>query len=790
MIGVGHMRWNLTVAALALGCACLCLSAVATPSEVICAGDYPWHLQGVATDGNNLFWSFTTVLVKTDFGGKVLGKAEIARSEGHMGDLCCRDGTVFLGMNREGEGGVRRGDEVWAFNAATLACVKKYPTPEAVWCNNGIEWCEGSFWVISSAPKRSEYNYLFEYSPAFKFRTCRLVKSGWTNLGVQTILRFGDELLLGCYGSDDPDDLHPPCVLRVAVKDIVSSQKARDGGPIPCLGREPVNTAEGMLVLDGKLWKAHSVLLSPAEEKKNRRWTGRLIPVPEFADRRVPEKPMVIFNEDDSHYLAVRPVEAFRAYIDEVCRGTVTHFFMCPNAMRSNIDTKSIEPIWTALDEPFVKPDGRCAAGKTLHERGIDMYAIWIARCREKGVSPWITMRMNDQHFVTTPSYCALSRFWRAHPEFRRVTTPVQEGSWRWGDYVFDYAHKEVRDYYLAYVKELLERYDVDGFECDWMRGTSVLKEGREREDARFMTEFMREVRRLANAAALRRGHPVGVSVRVPTTRKGGLHFGLDAVEWAKEGLVDLIVPCNDFYSVDWDIPIREWEKQVAAVNSKVKVIPGCDSNVRKVNVKGGRSQPLTVPEYRAWGEKMFAEGAKGLYFFNLFYVPETNGVWDAVLDGETLPGMAEAGKRVYPKSYRDWPDPKFEDLDFPVTLDKPRTVAIGIGQPPRQGRAAVRLAFAGPADEAFLKGVRLNGVMPSDVADVSVSSWIQYPVTAKFAAELKFPVHALKCGVNEIAIPAGDAAKMCLAAELEIDPMRHNEWPGQLWYGAWLINI
>jgi len=113
-------------------------------------------------------------------------------------------------------------------------------------------------------------------------------------------------------------------------------------------------------------------------------------------------KPILVYNEDDTHFLRKVPREEYEKYLDSVCRGAVTHFFMCPNAMRSNIDTKSIEPIWTALDEPG--KDVRWAeAAKWLHDNKIDPYAIWIARAREKGVSPWLSMRMNDIHGVDNP---------------------------------------------------------------------------------------------------------------------------------------------------------------------------------------------------------------------------------------------------------------------------------------------------------------------------------------------------------------------------------------------------
>ena len=56
---------------------------------------------------------------------RVLGKVEIGRGDGHMGDLCCRNGRVFVGMNLEYRNGCRRGDEVWEYDGAALKLLKK-----------------------------------------------------------------------------------------------------------------------------------------------------------------------------------------------------------------------------------------------------------------------------------------------------------------------------------------------------------------------------------------------------------------------------------------------------------------------------------------------------------------------------------------------------------------------------------------------------------------------------------------------------------------------------------------
>lgn len=110
--------------------------------EIACEGIYPLHPQGAATDGTNVYWSFTRVFVKTDFKGKILAKDTI--DYGHMGDLCYHDGKIYVGMNMsskwEGKTRVRTGDEVWQYDAATLKREKEIPTPQTIFCNNGIEW--------------------------------------------------------------------------------------------------------------------------------------------------------------------------------------------------------------------------------------------------------------------------------------------------------------------------------------------------------------------------------------------------------------------------------------------------------------------------------------------------------------------------------------------------------------------------------------------------------------------------------------------------------------------------
>jgi len=248
---------------------------------IACEGTYPYHPQGVATDGTNVYWSFTTVLVKTDLTGKLLATyAEKARGDGHIGDLCCRGGHVFAGINRGfASDETRPGDEVWEFDGG-LGLVRKYPTPETIWCNNGLEWFGGSFWIVASAPDRCAYNFVFEYTPEFKFRRCLPIASGWTMVGVQTILHYRDRLLFGHYGAPrDKTDPHQSGLFVVDTAKLPPYVATDHPAMVPCEKRIPgVDTSCGMMALNGKFYRLSAREIPAAAKGARPRWTACVIP--------------------------------------------------------------------------------------------------------------------------------------------------------------------------------------------------------------------------------------------------------------------------------------------------------------------------------------------------------------------------------------------------------------------------------------------------------------------------------------------------------------------------------
>jgi hypothetical protein len=268
-------------------------------------------------------------------------------------------------------------------------------------------------------------------------------------------------------------------------------------------------------------------------------------------------------------------------YIDEIARGHVTHFVMNLNSQRANFPSKTWEPLWKSLDEPERDHLDYIRVMKALYEKGVDPYQVWIDRCRVKGIQPWISIRMNDLHRWDEPKSPNISTFWHAHPEYR-----LRPAAW---DNGLDYTLEPVRKRMLDFITEVLDRYDPEGLELDLMRFRRYLPIGREKECAPIFTAYMREIRKVVNAAAAKRGHTITLSVRLKSKPSGSRELGMEADVWAKEGIVDVIVPTSPWESIDFDIPLAEWRTWTG---DKVLIVPSADEGI----TENGKRRIATFP--------------------------------------------------------------------------------------------------------------------------------------------------------------------------------------------------
>ncbi|MBS1875215.1 MAG: hypothetical protein JSU00_18530 [Acidobacteria bacterium] len=330
-------------------------------------------------------------------------------------------------------------------------------------------------------------------------------------------------------------------------------------------------------------------------------------------------------NEDNSHWFFTRAgqpqtAETISAFIDQYANTQVREILLSANSQRTSFASKVWDPIWKGYDpkgpddQPLFQSTAREARPNArkwvdtawrLAEQGIDPYQLWIARARQKGLEPWISMRMNDLHNVDDPASYMHSTYWREHPDQRRVP-------WRFADTrdrALDFGHPEVRAYHLQLVREYIDRYDLAGLELDWMRFGFHCAPGQEAETGRHITEFVRETRRLLD----RKNRRLRLGVRVPSRPQAAIELGMDGAQWAREGIIDMLVVTPFWASIDTDIPIELWRR---LAGDKVTLAAGLELLIRPYHAY----RPLqfnSIETVRGVASSLLSRGADRIYLFN-----------------------------------------------------------------------------------------------------------------------------------------------------------------------------
>lgn len=169
--------------------------------KVDCDGAYAGHLQGICTDDAEfIFWSFTDVLVKTDQDGKVVAKAPVAN---HHGDLCCRDGKIYVAVNLGlfNDPHQRADSWVYVYRATDLSELARHKMPELVYGAGGMAYGDGCFVVVGGLPPDADVNYAYQYDDTFRFVKRHVIPSGYTRKGIQTAAHSKGFWWFGCYGT-------------------------------------------------------------------------------------------------------------------------------------------------------------------------------------------------------------------------------------------------------------------------------------------------------------------------------------------------------------------------------------------------------------------------------------------------------------------------------------------------------------------------------------------------------------------------------------------------------------
>lgn len=396
---------------------------------------------------------------------------------------------------------------------------------------------------------------------------------------------------------------------------------------------------------------------------------------------------------------------------------------------------------------------------------GGDIVQVFVDRCRQKSVAPFISFRLNDSHgheLVHMPPEKIEGWAWHCitpwhvnHPEWR-----LGQDLNDWNNRVLNWAIPEVRQHKFGFIREIIEQYDMDGFELDFMRHNSFfrLNETPLAERRRIMLAFVRDVRALLDAAA-RPGQHRWLCVRIPCRLDRHDSIGVD-VEVFHEAGVDMFNLCSSFFT--------EQQSDLAEV---VRRVPGaavyleCTYAASLGQFLGGYDQAcrrMTDEQFYTAGHLAYSRGGAGISTFNFVYYREHHG-------NEKMGPFAEPPFRVF----RGLADPAFLAAQpqhyfvprlhgpgsLPERLEAGQCLTLDLDMAPPAGgwKQGGRLRIQAEADLAGSRWeASLNGEVLAATGDVSEPYPSPYPNCLGARAEHRawiIPAQLLRDGYNLVAV-------------------------------------
>jgi hypothetical protein len=278
--------------------------------------------------------------------------------------------------------------------------------------------------------------------------------------------------------------------------------------------------------------------------------------------------------------------------------------------------------------------------------QGFDIVGCFVWRCRLRGISPWISLRMNDYHMkqyvnlpkeamqkFNRPTSMAISRFYDEHPEYRLGPDPLKDkdinkidpnivvskykNQLRKGN-LLNWAIPEVRQRKLVYIEEICRKYDIDGFELDFMRHPYYFRTDetslKEREE--IMTNFIKKVRTILDRTASRNQYR-WLGVRIPPRIDDFDELGVDIEKFYESGVDVFNLACQDGYHMEQQSDLYRIHKH----NPQVPLFLETTYITTRRNDSGKIRRILaTEQQLYTTAHLAYSRGAQGVTSFNFQY--------------------------------------------------------------------------------------------------------------------------------------------------------------------------
>jgi hypothetical protein len=426
---------------------------------------------------------------------------------------------------------------------------------------------------------------------------------------------------------------------------------------------------------------------------------------------------------------------------------------------------------------------------------GGDMVDVFVSRCRRRGLAPFVSLRLNDSHgheFVgmsraDIPGWAwqALSPTHVEHPEWR-LSADLDD----WGGRVLNWAIPEVRAHKFAFIRELIEGYDLDGLELDFMRHCKFFRqEETTREERRaIMSSFVCEVRAVLERREARDGRHRWLCVRIPAILSTHDALGIDVGAFAEAG-AEMFNLSHYFFTAQFGdhAAIRKLAPQAAMyleMCHTTRAGPDVRDDMPPPKWRSGYDlftyRRTTPTQFYTTAHLAYARGLDGVSTFNfVYYRPHgiaARGPFNEppfeIHRGCADPAFVARQPQHYflaptwndPPALRPLNDPAQPWEARPIAPGETATFTLDLAPPQEGWRQGGRLRIQADADLGNSRWTaRFNGADLAETADRAEPYSNPYPPLLGTPAQHRswtVPASLLKDGINaiEIAMTAGDA--------------------------------
>ena len=405
-----------------------------------------------------------------------------------------------------------------------------------------------------------------------------------------------------------------------------------------------------------------------------------------------------------------------------------------------------------------------------VHVKGHDFIQEQIAVCRKRNVGAFISYRMNDAHMINkvtpeTADIAFAAEIFVDHPEYR-----INENS------VLDFRFKEVRDYKLKLIRELIENYEIDGFELDFCRRFALFNRITEEERLRIMIEFISEVRAMLDAETAKDGRYRHLSVRIPIYSDLYAELGIDLTEYEKAGVT--IFNFTSSYFMDQEFNLANLKKRIrsADVYCELNFCTAVGYDEEHANQRYHRR--ATIEQYATTALIAYEQGADGISFFNFVYYrgdrlgemdkPLTEPPWEVIEMIKDRKKLEAIGQSYY--FGQTWKDPIKTTWKLPNILSKSVRTDFSMYLVMPEGgwkndglfRLQSLVSMAGRSFTVTVNGTTLSPT--AYTGEPYENEYTQMRGTAENYACFTVPKELLKSGRNQIyvTLTSGSSIELC----------------------------